>query len=89
MTSIFNKALFSILGLAATLTILVSCEKDKEDKDSGMVELLSFGPTGARHGDTIRFIGRNLDQVTAIQFTGTLPWWRNQHSNCIHRNLSC
>lgn len=70
MTSIFNKALFSILGLAATLTILVSCEKDKEDKDSGMVELLSFGPTGARHGDTIRFIGRNLDQVTAIQFTG-------------------
>ena len=70
MTSIFNKAIFSLLGLAATFTILVSCEKEDKDKDSGMVELLSFGPTGAQHGDTIRFIGHNLDQVTAIHFTG-------------------
>jgi hypothetical protein len=46
-----------------------ACNKD-DDKGAGQIQLFSFGPTGARHGDTLRFVGSNLTQVTAIHFTG-------------------
>lgn len=66
MTRIFNIKLLSLcLVFAAGL---LSCEKKEEE--STMVELLSFGPTGAQHGDTIRFIGNNLNRVTEIRLTG-------------------
>ena len=58
-----------MLLLLAGGLFLSSCDKEDE-KESTAVELLNFGPTGAQHGDTIRFFGRNLDQVTAIQFSG-------------------
>lgn len=46
-----------------------ACNKD-DDKGAGQIQLFSFGPTGARHGDTLRFVGSHLTQITAIHFTG-------------------
>lgn len=61
---------FAIVCLMLGLGIFSSCEKD-DDSLSGVTQLLSFGPTGAKHGDTLRFIGTGLNKVTSIQFTGT------------------
>lgn len=69
MKQSYNR-LLTLFCFALPVLILLSCKKNN-DKDDGRVELLSFGPTGAEHGDTIRFFGRNLDKVTAVQFTGT------------------
>jgi hypothetical protein len=49
--------------IGATL-FLASCED--EESNTGRVELLSFGPAGVKHGEKIKFIGNNLDKVTAI-----------------------
>jgi hypothetical protein len=70
MTKIFNPSLLLLSFAIMTIGMLGSCEKNDDKVNSGKVELLSFGPTGARHGDTLSFIGNNLDQVTTIQFTG-------------------
>jgi hypothetical protein len=53
---------FGILGLTA-------CDKD-DDGNSGLVELLSFGPSGIQHGEEIQFIGNNLQKVNSIEFVG-------------------
>lgn len=60
---------WNILSLALICTLamssaLVSCE----EKEEAMNEIIlhSFGPSGVHHGDTIKFIGLNLDQVSAI-----------------------
>ncbi|HEY0354632.1 MAG TPA: IPT/TIG domain-containing protein, partial [Flavisolibacter sp.] len=79
--------LVALLCLVLSLGVITSCEKE-EDPNSGKVELLSFGPTGANHGDTLRFIGNNLDKVTAIVFTGTdatveKAAFKQQNSNLI------
>ena len=69
MSQFINTRLLALVCFVMSIGILASCEKD-EDANSGIVELLSFGPTGANHGDTLRFFGSNLDKVTAIEFTG-------------------
>ncbi len=64
----FNKQflLYGILSVVLWSTV-VSCEK-KDDGTSDVVELLSFGPAGVKHGDDIRIIGNNMDKVTAVEF---------------------
>lgn len=70
MIKLSSFRLFALMGFILSTAILTSCDKN-DNVNAGKVELLSFGPTGARHGDTLRFIGNNLTKVTAIQFTGT------------------
>ncbi len=70
MIKTFNKTLLSISCLFMAVAGLVSCDKNDNNTTSDKIELLSFGPTGAKHGDTLRFIGYNLDKVTSIKFTG-------------------
>jgi hypothetical protein len=64
---------FRVLALMCfilTIGIVSSCDKNDDNGNSGKVELFSFGPTGAKHGDTLRFIGINLNKVSSIEFTG-------------------
>lgn len=69
MSKILDKLLLSFICLVMTAGIISSCKKTN-DVNSGQTQLLSFGPTGAKHGDTLRFIGNNLNTVTEVDFTG-------------------
>jgi IPT/TIG domain len=69
MKIISNVRLLGLAVLTASL-LFYACKKDTADTNSGVTELLSFGPTGAMPGDTIRFFGNNLNTVSEIDFTG-------------------
>lgn len=69
MTNTVNKLLLAFTWLLISASVMVSCKKDN-DPTSSKIELLNFGPTGAKPGDTLRFFGTNLNKVTSIQFTG-------------------
>lgn len=62
--------LLTFMCFVLSVGVFSSCKKNDDKINNGQAELLSFGPTGARHGDTLRFIGHNLNKVTSIQFTG-------------------
>ncbi|MGZ3851447.1 MAG: IPT/TIG domain-containing protein [Flavisolibacter sp.] len=63
--------LLAMICFVLAIGILASCHKnDNNSSNNGKAALYSFGPTGAKVGDTLRFIGINLDQVSSIKFTG-------------------
>ena len=70
MIKIFNTRLLALVCFIVSIAFISSCKKNTTDVNSGQVQLLSFGPTGAKIGDTLSFIGRNLHVVTEIDFTG-------------------
>jgi hypothetical protein len=67
--TILNKSTLLVLSFLMAIAMISSCKKDTAT-NSGKVELLSFGPTGAKHGDNITFIGYNLDKVTEVDLAG-------------------
>ncbi|MEO6328868.1 MAG: IPT/TIG domain-containing protein [Ginsengibacter sp.] len=72
MNKLYNTPLLLLLSFVITIGIFTSCNKNNNNVvlDPGKIQLLSFGPTGAKHGDTLRFFGANLNKVTSITFTG-------------------
>ena len=70
MIKLYNSRLLAFVCLIFSVAVFTACEKD-DNTNSGRVELLSFGPTGAQPGDTLRFFGINLNRVNSIEFTGT------------------
>ncbi|MEO6732533.1 MAG: IPT/TIG domain-containing protein [Ferruginibacter sp.] len=66
---IFDTRLLLLLCLVMVIGFVPSCKKDSTTT-SDKVVLLSFGPTGAKHGEQLIFIGNNLNLVTGIELKG-------------------
>jgi hypothetical protein len=61
--------LFATLCIVSACVFLTSCEKEKEDTT---VVLNSFGPMPIARGAELKFIGKNLDRVTAVVLPNNL-----------------
>ncbi len=70
MKNIFKVSFLLICVLLILTVSMTSCSKNDNGVASGKVELLSYGPAGVFHGDSIKIIGRNLDQVTELTLGG-------------------
>lgn len=70
MKIITNIRLLLLISFIVSIGFSTTSCKKETDVNSGIVELLSFGPSGVKHGDQIVFIGRNLDKVNSIAFVG-------------------
>jgi hypothetical protein len=60
--------LLSFTCLLLSFVFLTSCDGEEGEEGNGQVELLSFGPSGVKHGEDITFFGENMNKVTAIVF---------------------
>ncbi len=65
-----KSTLVMLVMMIMTCGFFVSCTKDNAEATTSNVELLSFGPTGQKHGQNIIFIGHNLNRVTSIELEG-------------------
>ena len=70
MIQLSYKRLLTLICFVLSIGTWVACTKKDSLPNDGKAALYSFGPTGAKIGDTLRFIGVNLDQVTSVRFTG-------------------
>ncbi|RDC61823.1 IPT/TIG domain-containing protein [Adhaeribacter pallidiroseus] len=71
MKYFLNTKLLFLVCWVLSLGLLTACDdEDESSPNNGQVALLSFGPTGAKHGEQIQFIGLNLDKVEAIDLPG-------------------
>lgn len=61
----------AVLCLVSASIFLTSC-KDDDDEDDGTIVLNSYGPMPIARGAELRFIGKNLDKVTAILLPGDI-----------------
>ncbi len=68
MKKIFSLRFQALAAFVMLAGLLVGCNENEVTK-TDEVQLLSFGPSGVMPGDTISFIGRNLDKVTSIELT--------------------
>ncbi len=59
-----NRLKSALLFSLVALIVVSACNKD--NVSSSKPTLLSFGPSTVEHGDTIKFIGTNLNQITDI-----------------------
>lgn len=62
--------LLSLICIVMSIGLVTTSCKKEIAVNSGVVELLSFGPSGVQHGDQIKFFGKNLDKVTYIKLVG-------------------
>lgn len=71
MKNIYNVKLFTLVFLFLFAGFLTACEDDEDSEpNGGMVQLLSFGPSGVQHGEEIKFIGHNLNKVASVELPG-------------------
>ncbi len=64
MLKSFNIKYLLLVGLLVSGFVFDACKKDDDTSDA--VQLLSFGPSPVLRGGELKFIGQNLDKVTAI-----------------------
>ncbi len=65
MLKIYSKGNILLVICLLVLSVISSCKKD-EDVTLSATQLLSYGPSPALRGGDLRFIGNNLDKVTAV-----------------------
>ena len=70
MKNILSTRFFIVFSLMVLFGAITSCTKNNDGVDSGMVQLLSYGPAGLAGGDTIKIVGRNLDKVSEAVLGG-------------------
>ena len=67
---ISSALLFVLIGVLSASLLFISCKKESSSTTSGKTMLYSYGPMPIARGAELRFIGDNLDKVTAITLPG-------------------